>query len=95
MLSGETDVMETGIILGSGGMLEGRLWFELGWHGCFKMSERCPQLITKFTICLRSSNLHEHIRAVERPPHLLLFHHPLADSARVVATRSPVRWRFP
>ena len=33
----------------------------------------------EFAICLRSSNLHEHIRTVERPPHLLLFHHPLPD----------------
>jgi hypothetical protein len=38
-----------------------------------------PQPIAKLAVDVRGSDLHQHVRASDRPAHLLAFSHSLAD----------------
>jgi len=65
--------------LGSGGAQEGRFGLEQRRHVRLWLSEWCPQPIAKLAVQFSRPNLHEHVRAVNRPAHLLLLDHSLAN----------------
>lgn len=63
---------DIGNFFGSGGAQEGRSRLEKRRHVWLWLSKRCPKSLVKFAIDLARPDLHEHMRAVERPAHLLL-----------------------